>query len=63
MPQNETVAELGLDEYKYGFVTQDKPVFKARPGLDETIIREISAHKNEPEWMLDFRLKAYKVYL
>jgi Fe-S cluster assembly protein SufB len=62
MPQNETVTELGLDEYKYGFITEGKPVFKARPGLDEDIVREISAHKNEPEWMLDFRLKALEIY-
>jgi Fe-S cluster assembly protein SufB len=63
MPENETVTELGLEEYKYGFVTEGgKPVFKARPGLDENIVREISAHKDEPEWMLDFRLKALDVY-
>jgi Fe-S cluster assembly protein SufB len=63
MPQNETVAGLGLEEYKYGFVTEGgKPVFKARPGLDEQIVREISAHKDEPAWMLDFRLKALDIY-
>jgi Fe-S cluster assembly protein SufB len=63
MPENETVTELGLEEYKYGFVTQEGGhVFKARPGLDEDIVREISAHKDEPEWMLDFRLKALEVY-
>jgi Fe-S cluster assembly protein SufB len=63
MPQNETVAGLGLEDYKYGFVTEGgKPVFKARPGLDEQIVREISAHKDEPEWMLDFRLKALDIY-
>ncbi|HSJ06158.1 MAG TPA: Fe-S cluster assembly protein SufB [Longimicrobiales bacterium] len=62
MPENETVTGLGLEEYKYGFVTEDKPFFKARPGLDEDIVREISAHKQEPEWMLEFRLKALKVY-
>ncbi len=62
MPENETIAGLGLEEYKYGFVTADKPVFKARPGLDESIVREISAHKSEPEWMLNFRLKALKIF-
>src|SRR5690606_41472871 len=62
MPENETIAGLGLEEYKYGFVTEDKPVFKARPGLDEEIVRQISAHKNEPEWMLNFRLKALKIF-
>ncbi|NJD10931.1 MAG: Fe-S cluster assembly protein SufB [Gemmatimonadetes bacterium] len=62
MPENETVAELGLGDYKYGFVTHDKPVFKARPGLDEEIVRQISAHKGEPAWMLEFRLQALAVY-
>ena len=62
MPENETVAELGLGDYKYGFITEGKPVFKARPGLDEDIVREISAHKGEPEWMLNFRLKALQTY-
>jgi Fe-S cluster assembly protein SufB len=62
MPQNETVANLGLDEYKYGFVTQDKPVFKAKKGLNEEVVREISLHKAEPQWMLDFRLKALKIF-
>ncbi|MEN8376685.1 MAG: Fe-S cluster assembly protein SufB [Gemmatimonadota bacterium] len=62
MPKNETLQELDLDTYKYDFVTDDKPVFKARPGLDEDIVRQISAHKDEPEWMLDFRLKALKIY-
>ncbi|MGH7476786.1 MAG: Fe-S cluster assembly protein SufB [Longimicrobiales bacterium] len=63
MPYNETVTNLGLEQYKYGFVTQDRPVFKARPGLDEAIVREISAHKAEPEWMLKFRLDALRTYL
>jgi Fe-S cluster assembly protein SufB len=63
MPENDTVTELGLEEYKYGFITKEGGhVFKARPGLDEDIVREISAHKDEPEWMLDFRLKALEVY-
>ncbi|HET9982813.1 MAG TPA: Fe-S cluster assembly protein SufB [Longimicrobiales bacterium] len=63
MPYNETASNLGLDEYKYGFVTEGQPVFRARPGLDEEIVRQISAHKGEPEWMLKFRLKALEVYL
>ena len=62
MPENETIEGLGLDEYKYGFVTEDKPVFKAVPGLSEEIVRQISTHKEEPEWMLEFRLKALEVY-
>ncbi len=62
MPRNETIAELGLDEYGYDFVTEDKPVFKSRKGLDEEIVRQISAHKEEPAWMLEFRLKALEIY-
>ena len=62
MPRNETIAELELDEYKYGFVTEDKPVFKSRKGLDEEIVRQISAHKEEPAWMLEFRLKALEIF-
>jgi Fe-S cluster assembly protein SufB len=63
MPTNEAVAGLKLEDYKYGFVTADKPIFKAQPGLSETVVRQISKHKDEPEWMLEFRLKALKTYL
>ncbi|MGQ0813826.1 MAG: Fe-S cluster assembly protein SufB [Gemmatimonadota bacterium] len=63
MPVNETVTGLGLDEYKYGFRTEEKPVFKAQRGLSEAIVRQISAHKGEPEWLLEFRLEALKIYL
>jgi len=62
MPQNETVQELGLDEYKYGFVDKEQHVFRTQPGLSEEVVRQISAHKEEPEWMLDFRLKALEIY-
>jgi len=62
MPKNETVARLGLDEYKYDFKTEDKPVFKAQKGLSEEVVRQISRHKDEPEWMLEFRLRALEIY-
>jgi Fe-S cluster assembly protein SufB len=62
MPHNETVEGLGLDEYKYHFVTKDKPVFKSRKGLSEEVVRQISAHKEEPEWMLEFRLRALEIF-
>ena len=62
MPYDETVAELGLDEYKYDFVTDDQPVFKSKKGLSEEVVRQISAHKEEPAWMLEFRLKALEIY-
>ena len=62
MPQNELVEGLGLDEYQHGFVDEEAHVFRTRPGLDEGIVRQISKHKDEPEWMLEFRLKALKIY-
>ena len=46
--------------YKYGFHDEENPVFKTGAGWTRTSSREISAHKNEPEWMLDFRLKALR---
>ena len=62
MPQNETIQDLGLDEYKYDFVSETEPVFRAEKGLSEEVVRQISAHKEEPEWMLEYRLKALDVY-
>jgi len=52
-----------IGEYKYGFSDPETHVFKSRKGLDEDIVRQISAMKGEPEWMLKFRLKALKHYL
>jgi len=49
MPQNETIQDLGLDEYKYDFVTEAEPVYRAQKGLSEDVVRQISAHKEEPE--------------
>ena len=62
MPQNETIQDLQLDEYKYDFVADTEPVYRASKGLSEEVVREISAYKEEPEWMLNSRLKALKVY-
>ncbi len=53
---------LSRQEYKYGFVT-DIEADSAPPGLNEEIIRFISAKKNEPEFMLLFRLKAFRHWL
>ncbi len=49
-------------EYEHGFVT-DIDSEKLPPGLDEDVIREISAKKEEPEWLLDWRLKAFRRWL
>ena len=48
----------GIGKYKYGFSDPDVAVFKTRKGLDEEVVRQISAMKEEPEWMLEFRLRA-----
>jgi Fe-S cluster assembly protein SufB len=53
----------GLGDYKYGFSDPDVSVFKTRKGLDEEVVRQISAQKGEPQWMLDFRLKALAHYV
>ncbi len=61
----ETVAQvraIDVDQYKYGFVT-DIESEKAPKGLSEDIVRYISAQKNEPEWMLEWRLDAYRRWL
>ena len=51
-----------LSDYQYGFSDPETFVFKSRKGLDEEVVRQISAMKDEPEWMLAFRLKALKHY-
>ena len=47
---------------QYGFAKPEKYVFKTRKGLDEGIIKEISHQKGEPEWMRQFRLRAYEIF-
>jgi Fe-S cluster assembly protein SufB len=49
-------------EYKHGFIT-DVEMESIRRGLDEDVVRMISTKKNEPSWMLDYRLKAYRYWL
>ena len=53
------IEDVTGSEYKYGFVT-DIETEKAPKGLNEDIVRFISAKKNEPEWMLDWRLRAFR---
>lgn len=57
--QDKILEEVTNGEYKYGFVT-DIETEVIPVGLNEEVIRLISAKKNEPEWLLDFRLKAYR---
>ncbi len=54
--------QVTSQEYKYGFVT-DIEADSVAPGLNEDVIRMISAKKQEPEWLLEFRLKAYRHWL
>ncbi len=59
---NETIEEFAAQEYQYGFVTEmDADAVPA--GLNEDVIRTISAKKNEPLWLLEWRLKAYRHWL
>jgi len=61
--ENEDILEqVTSSEYKYGFVTNIE-ADEAPKGLSEDIVRFISAKKNEPEWMLEYRLKAYRHWL
>ncbi len=60
--QDKILEEVVGSEYKYGFYT-DIEMDTAPMGLNEDIVRFISAKKNEPQWMLDYRLKAYKHWL
>src|SRR5262245_51662642 len=63
LPQTvDQVRRIDVDQYKYGFVT-DIESDKAPKGLSENIVRFISAKKNEPEWMLAWRLDAYRRWL
>ena len=56
------IEEIANQEYKYGFVTDiDADTFPK--GLNEDVVRMISAKKNEPEFMLEWRLKAYRHWL
>jgi Fe-S cluster assembly protein SufB len=49
-------------DYKYGFKDKDTSIITTGLGLSEEVVREISKLKNEPDWMLEFRLKSYKAF-
>ncbi|MXY23431.1 MAG: Fe-S cluster assembly protein SufB [Acidobacteria bacterium] len=57
----DNIEQLATQDYKYGFVT-DIDADAIPPGLNEDIIRVISAKKGEPEWLLDWRLNAFRVW-
>ena len=54
--------DLNDTEYEYGFHDDIEPKFSTGRGLTEETVRMISAEKNEPQWMLDYRLKSYEIY-
>jgi Fe-S cluster assembly protein SufB len=58
----EVIEQLANTEYKYGFITDIEQDI-APKGLNEDIVRLISRKKEEPEWLLEWRLKAYRVWL
>ena len=60
--QDNILEEVTGGEYKYGFVTHVETEMIEK-GLNEEVIRTISAKKEEPEWLLEFRLKAYRHWL
>ncbi|MCD5440726.1 hypothetical protein LOB45_08595 [Lactobacillus delbrueckii subsp. lactis] len=60
--KDETLQALDQD-YQYGFKDEIEPIYTTGTGLSEEVVRQISVAKNEPDWMLDFRLKAYQTYL
>ena len=52
--------DLDLGRYQLGWSDAEDYVFKPKKGLNESIVREMSEMKNEPQWMRDFRLRALK---
>jgi Fe-S cluster assembly protein SufB len=60
MDDNKKKIDAIVGDYKYGFHTDSKILYDTGKGINEDVVRSISAHKNEPAWMLDFRLESYK---
>lgn len=54
--------DLNNSDYEYGFHDDIKPKYSTGRGLTEETVRQISAEKKEPQWMLDYRLKSYALY-
>ena len=60
-----TTPEVGFRENyetQFGFHDKDQFVFKMRKGIDRSIVEEISKMKGEPQWMTDYRLKAFEIF-
>ena len=54
--------DIDLDRSKYEFRDEDVSIYKTPKGINEDIVREISAQKNEPGWMLEYRLKSLEEF-
>ena len=52
-----------IGQYKYGFHDSENYVFKSQKGLNREVVETISRMKGEPEWMLEFRLKAFEHFM
>ncbi len=63
MDDNKKKIDQIVGEYQFGWHTDSKAVFSTGKGINEDIIRTISNHKKEPDWMLDFRLKSYQKFV
>ena len=53
---------IPTDEYKYGFSDKDTSVYRTKKGISKEIVEEISLIKGEPDWMREYRVKAYEVF-
>ena len=59
MSENNNEVLASQDDYQYGFIDKDISIFDTGKGLNEEVVRTISKIKNEPEWMTEFRVKAF----
>ncbi len=62
MTQTPTTPVVRDEDYKYGFYDEEEALFKAKPGVSEELITLISDMKDEPQWMRDFRLRAFRLF-
>jgi Fe-S cluster assembly protein SufB len=62
MDDNKKKIDAIIGDYQYGFKTDSTPVYSTPKGINEDIVKMISNHKNEPQWMLDFRIKSYQEF-
>ncbi|MBV1710163.1 MAG: Fe-S cluster assembly protein SufB, partial [Erysipelothrix sp.] len=59
----ENNVNIPKDEYRYGFSDKDVSIYRTKKGISREIVEEISKLKGEPEWMTQFRLKAYESFM